>query len=181
MVCVGDLRGNINFRATDRHDKRSGIAIRRGGMSVWSPSFKGDVRSNAKGGGGIGKEGYDRRVLRQFYNIASSYPAESPAPQFIHRDVRFFIDVTSKRKGRGGVNELHEGADAAPSKCIMPAQQFSLRQSVGVVTISDILRSPPNHCCFAEPLGTYERVISVNPDALNGIFRRRLPNVLLRM
>lgn len=65
----------------------------------------------------------------------------NPAPQFIHRDVRFFIDVTSKRKGRRGVNELHEGADAASSKRIMPAQQFSLRQSVGIVTISVVLRT----------------------------------------
>lgn len=80
----------------------------------------------------------------------------NPAPQFIHRDVRFFIDVTLKRKGRRGVNELHEGADTASSKRIMPAQQFSLRHS------DDFRRSPnpPNHCCFAEPLGTYERVIS---------------------
>lgn len=66
----------------------------------------------------------------------------NPALQFIQHDVCFFIDVTSNRKGRRGANELHKGADAASSKRIMPSQQFSLRQSVGVVTIFDILRTP---------------------------------------
>lgn len=75
----------------DRHTTRA---------SVCSPSFKGDVRFNT--------EGDDRHVLRQFYNIAPGYPAESCATTHPPRRP-FILDVTSNRKG-------DVAARASPSK-----------------------------------------------------------------